>query len=90
MFSVCLNLSPLLRVLSQSLSHVRLFAVPWTVARQLPLSVEYSRREYWSGLPFPSSGVFPTQGLNPGLLYCRQILYFLGHQGSPGARVYTQ
>ena len=66
MFSVCLNLSPLLRVLSQLLSHVRLFAVPWTVARQLPLSVEYCRHEYWSGLPFPSPGDLHDPGIKPG------------------------
>ena len=36
------------------LSHVRLFAVPWTVAYQAPQSLEFSRQEYWSGLPFPS------------------------------------
>ena len=36
------------------LSHVRLFATLWTVARQAPLSMRFSRQEYWSGLPFPS------------------------------------
>ena len=36
------------------LSHVRLFATPWTVACQAPLSTEFSRQEYWSGLTFPS------------------------------------
>ena len=38
----------------KSLSHVRLFATPWTVASQTPLYMEFSRQEYWSGLPFPS------------------------------------
>ena len=38
----------------QLLSHVLLFAAPWTVAGQAPLSIEFSRQEYWSGLPFPS------------------------------------
>ena len=38
---------------------VRLFATPWTVARQAPLSIEFSRQEYWSGLPFPSPGDLP-------------------------------
>ena len=38
----------------QSLSHVRLFATPWTVAYQVPPSMGFSREEYWSGLPFPS------------------------------------
>ena len=41
------------------------------------------QQEYWSGLPFPSSGSFPTQGSNPGLLHCRWILYHLSQQGSP-------
>ena len=68
----------------KSLSHVQLFATPWTVAYQAPPSIGFSRQEYWSGLPFPSpQGIFPTQGLNPGLPRCRQILYHLSHQGSP-------
>ena len=45
--------------------------------------MEFSRQEYWSGLPFPSPEIFPTQGLNPGLQHCRQTLYHLSHQGSP-------
>ena len=48
-----------------------------------PLSMGFSRQEYWSGLPFPSPGDVPTQGLNPGLLGCRQTLHCLSHQGSP-------
>ena len=51
-------------------SRVRLFATPWTVARQAPLSMGFPRQEYWSGLPFPSpGGIFLTQGLNPRLLH---------------------
>ena len=38
---------------AQILSPVRLFGTPWTVARQAPLSMGFSRQEYWSGLPFP-------------------------------------
>ena len=49
-------------------------ATPWTVARQAPLSMGFSRQEYWSGLPFLLQGIFLTQGSNPGLLHCRQIL----------------
>ena len=49
---------------------------------RLLTSMEFSRQEYWSGLPFPSPGNFPTQGLNPGLPHCRQTLYHLSHQGS--------
>ena len=40
----------------KSLSHVRLFATPWTVAYQAPPSMGFSRQEYWSVLPFPSPG----------------------------------
>ena len=64
-------------VLYSSLSHVQLFATPWTVVRQAPPSMEFSRQEYWSGLPFPSPRDFPDQGSNPDLLYCLQILYSL-------------
>ena len=39
------------------------FATPWTVARQAPLSMEFSRQEFWSGLPFPSPGDLPDPGI---------------------------
>ena len=48
------------------LSCVWHFATPWTVAYQAPQSVEFSRQEYWSGLPFPSSGDLPNPGIEPG------------------------
>ena len=44
-------------------SHVWLFVTPWTVARQSPLSMEFSRQEYWSELPFPSPGDLPHPGI---------------------------
>ena len=50
---------------SESLSHVWLFAIPWTVAFQAPLSVEFSRQEYWSELPFLSSEDLPDPGIEP-------------------------
>ena len=40
-------------------------ATPWTVAHQAPLSMEFSRQEYWSGLPFPSAGPLPNPGIEP-------------------------
>ena len=49
-------------------SHVWLFAPLWTVAQQAPLSMGFSRQEYWSGLPCPPPDILPTQGSNPGLL----------------------
>ena len=45
------------------LSHVRLFATPWTAARQAPLSMGFSRQEYWSGLPCPPPGDRPNPGM---------------------------
>ena len=71
------------KVKVKSLISVQLFETPWTVACQASLSMEFSRQEYWSGLPFPSPGIFPTQESNPSLLNCRRILYPLDHQGSP-------
>ena len=50
----------------KSLSRVQLFATPWTVAHQAPLSMGFSRQEYWSGLPFPSRGDLPDPGIEPG------------------------
>ena len=47
------------------LSHVQFFATPWTVACQAPLSMEFSRQEYWSGWPFPSPGNLPNPGIKP-------------------------
>ena len=49
----------------KSLSRVRLFATPWTVACQAPLSMGFSRQEYWSELPFPSPGDLPDPGIEP-------------------------
>ena len=46
----------------KSLSHVQLFVTPWTVAHQAPPFMEFSRQEYWSGLPFPSPGNLSEPG----------------------------
>ena len=54
-----------MKVKVKSLTSVRLFATPWTVAYQAPLSVEFSRQEYWSGLPFPPSRDLPDPGTDP-------------------------
>ena len=47
------------------LSRVRLFVTPWTVARQAPVSMEFSRQEYWITLPFPPPEDFPDSGVKP-------------------------
>ena len=49
-------------------SHVQLFATPWTVARQVPLSLGFSRQEHWSGLPCPPPGGLPNPGIEPATL----------------------
>ena len=50
----------------KSLSCVRLFVTPWTVAHQAPPFMEFSKQEYWSGFPFPSPGDLPNPGIEPG------------------------
>ena len=68
---VCLNLNEsqkkarVGRVEVKSISCVRLFATPWTVARQAPPSPGFSRQEHWSGLPFPSLRGLPNPGIKP-------------------------
>ena len=54
-----------MKVKVKSLSRVRLFATPWTVAYQAPPSMEFSKQEYWSGLPFPSPEDLPDPGIEP-------------------------
>ena len=57
-----------MRVSAQSLSHVQLFAAPWTVAHQAPLSTGFSRQGYWSGVPLPTPGRLPDPGIEPASL----------------------
>ena len=58
-------------------SHVTLDLVNYTVH-----GILQARILEWVAFPF-SRGIFPTQGLNPGLLHCRWIIYQLSHEGSP-------
>ena len=62
-------------IMCSSLSRVRLFATPWTIAYQAPLSMEFARQEYGLGCHSFLQGIYLTQGMNLGLLHCRQILY---------------
>ena len=55
--------------------------VPWTVAHQAPLSMEFSGQDYWRGLPCPSSGDLPDPRLNPRLPPCKQTLHHLSFPG---------
>ena len=58
-------LEPTHEVGAQSLSRVRLFVTPWTVAPQAPLSTGFPRQESWSGLPRPPPGDLPNPGIEP-------------------------
>ena len=66
----------------KSFSHVWLFVIPWTVAHQAPLSMEFSSKNTGVGSHGLLQDIFPTHGLNPNFLHCWQILYHLRHQGS--------
>ena len=71
-----------LKVKVKLLSHVRLFATPWTVAYRLLLPWDFPGKSTGVDCHFLLQGIFSTQGSNPGLLHCRQMLYHLSHQGS--------
>ena len=64
-------------------SRVQVFRTLWTVARQAPLFMDYPGKNTGVGCHDLLQRIFSTQGWNPGLLHCRQILYHLSHQGSP-------
>ena len=63
---LCVCLCVCVRVLS----HVQLFATPWSAAHQAPPSMGFSRQEYWSGLPFPSPGDLPDPGIKLSVSNC--------------------
>ena len=66
-----------------SCCRVRLFVTQWIVAHQAPLSMEFSRQEYWTGLPFPSLGDLPDPEIKPASLALAGGLLPLNHLGSP-------
>ena len=63
-------------------SRVRLFAAPWTVACQAPLSMGFSRQEFWSGLPCPPPGDLPVPGIDPVSLALQVDSLSRSHRGS--------
>ena len=67
------------------LSHVQVFVAPWTVAHQALLSMDFSRQEYWNGLPFPPPRDLPNPGIEPvSPVSCLAGgLLPLSHLGSP-------
>ena len=67
---------------AQSLSHVQLFNNPWTVVHQTPLSMGFSRQEYWNGLPFPPPGDLPHPGIKPRSPALQADALLLSHWGT--------
>ena len=65
-FLISVRKLDLIWIVVQLLNCVQLFATPWTIAHQVPLSMEFSRQEYQSGLSFPSPGDLPNPGTEPG------------------------
>ena len=82
-FFLSCNFPQLVQEEEMMLSRIRLFGTPRAVACQAPLSMGFTRQEYWVGSHSLLQGIFLTQGWNLGLLHCRWILYRLSHQGSP-------
>ena len=78
---VCLGSSVSLE-LTQMHSVLWLSNIPLYIWTTTSSSIYLSMEECWSGYHAFLQGIFPTQGLNPGLTHCRQILYHLGHQGN--------
>ena len=66
------------------LSRVGLFATPWTVACQAPLSVGFPRQEYWRGLPHPPPGDFPDPGIEPTSLVSPALVGGFSTTAPPG------
>ena len=71
------------RMHAQSLSRVPLFAIPWTVAHQAPLSMEFSRQEYWCELPFPTSEDLPQPGIKTASLALSGRFFTTALPGQP-------
>ena len=63
--------------------HEGLFVIPWTVAHQGPLSMEFSRQEYLSALPFPSPGHLPNPGMEPGSPALQAVSLHLSTREAP-------
>ena len=74
----------IVKVKVKLLSRAQLFATPWIVAcTKLLRPWDFQGKSTGVGCHFLLQGIFPTQGSNPGLSHCRQMLYCLSHQGSP-------
>ena len=73
----------MLRCHACMLSHFRLFVTLWTIANQAPLSMGFSRQEYWSGLPCPPPGDLPNLGIEPSSLTSPELARILEWEPFP-------
>ena len=71
------------------LSHVQFFAIPWTVAHQFPLSMGFSKQEYWSGLLFPSPGDLPDPEIKPRSPVLAGMFFTTEPPGKPENNTHT-
>ena len=78
---VCVVVTPPAAAAAESLSRVQLCATLWTAARKAPLSIGFSRQEYWSGLPCPPPGGLPDPGIKPWSPALQADSLLLSHQG---------
>ena len=69
------------------LNHVQLFATPWTVAHQAPVSMGFSREEYWKGVPFTPPGDLPNPGIEPRAPSLQAHSLAAEPQGKPSTRI---
>ena len=74
--TIYVNLYIYIYIWCVKVSHVQLFATPWTIAQQAPLCMKFSRQQYWRELPLPPPGGPPDLGMGLGLLCCIRIFYF--------------
>ena len=81
---MCVYMCVYVCVQAQLLCHVPLFATTWTVSCQALLSMEFSRQDYWTELPFSNSGDFPNPGIEPASLMSPALAGGLLTTGPPG------
>ena len=82
---LCVCVCVCVRTRIRALSSIQLFVAPWTVVHKVPLPIEFSRQECWSGIPFLPPGDLPHPQIKPSYISCigRRILYHQHHLGSP-------
>ena len=69
------------------LSNVQLFATPWTVTLQVPLSMGFPRQEFWNGLPFPPLGTLPNPGIKPASSVLASRFFTTEPPGKPNVSI---